>query len=207
MAGGSRPHRFEWSGGRWRCVRCLRSKTSPKSNLDKLPCGVLPPALNVLFNGETDHNLWATQVLGGDSTLLIFCWRCGYYAQSCPVLLAKPCCGAPKSKGAIARRNRFLKCIHPRLGNVRLAVPWRYCPRSNENTLPSVPPSRSVRSCGRTTSPLGAPRGGGGQRCGPWVGGGVGRGQPRRGRGGRLWFRFLYGSRIGALRGDREGKT
>ena len=138
-------------------MRCLRSKTAPKSRLDKLSCGELPPALNCLFNKETDHRLWATQVVGGDSSLILFCWRCGYYAQSCPKLLAAPCCQAPKSKGAIQRRKRFLQCRHPRLANVRLMVPWRFSPGSNEDTRLPLPPAASVGRLAAPASPSGLP--------------------------------------------------
>ena len=115
-----------FGGQRWQCGVCLRTKRKPRSTLDTTPCSSIPRAFNSFFEtGEArGHKLFVCQVVA-DSSLLIFCSRCGAYAQEQPVNLLDSCNPVLFGHRAVALR-RLTQGKHPKKPKLDVSKPWPF---------------------------------------------------------------------------------
>ena len=111
-----RPHSWTWARGAWQCKNCLRTKRRQCSTADSRPCVSMPEGLKNLFESGNPggHSLRITQV-GDYKSMLVFCQRCGAYAEQRAIKLLEPC--EPKLVGfgvtALKRLGKFLHPKHP----------------------------------------------------------------------------------------------
>ena len=115
-------HQLHWHAqhARWSCARCRRTARAPVRLL-RTPC-TAPRSFKALLEAiapegrSRGHVLHTAHVAGAPQESLIFCARCGGYAQRKAFLLLKPCPGHSRVRTRPFRNRR-----HPERRKVGLA--------------------------------------------------------------------------------------
>ena len=115
------PHSYQWLPHvqMWRCERCWHCKRRPRHSHDKRPCKGVPDWASRI-RPELGHRL--NMVMAGEQPL-IFCVRCGAYAECRVKLLARQCAGRSGSAYTHFERT-IVRGKHPRDRKIPLGVPW-----------------------------------------------------------------------------------